>query len=90
MEPGSDLDRTWTGPSGLGLRWTGSRSSNSGPDLEVWVHGPQNLPGPDPDQTVDSVFGTATVCLFGGWLRLYNVAYLCVLFHFAFVPFVSL
>jgi len=22
-------------------------------------------------------FGTATVCLFGGWLRLYNVAYLC-------------
>jgi hypothetical protein len=27
----------------------------SGPDLEVWVRGLENSPGPDPDQTVDSV-----------------------------------
>jgi hypothetical protein len=47
--PGPNLDRTFRG-----LR-CGPGPGFSGPDLEVQVHGPQILPGPDPDPTVDSV-----------------------------------
>jgi len=57
--PGPNLDQTWTGPPRPGLRWSRSRSRFSGPDLEVRVHGPQNLAGPDPDLTADSVDPTA-------------------------------
>ena len=52
---GPNLDQTWTGPPGPGLRWTGSRSRFSGPDLEVRVHSLQDLAGPDPDLTAKGV-----------------------------------
>jgi hypothetical protein len=59
-----DQVRTWTdpGPDLLDPVWgePGPGPSFSGPDLEVRVRGPQNLPGPDPDRTVDSVDATTS------------------------------
>ena len=56
---GKDLVQTWIGP-GSDLQdpvWGGPGPGPCfhGPDLEVQVRGPQNLPRPDPDRTVDSV-----------------------------------
>ena len=62
-----DQVRTWTGPGPDPLDpvrgGPGPGPGISGLDLEVQVRGPQNLPGPDPDRTVDSVevFDPSTV-----------------------------
>jgi len=67
---GQDLVQTWTRP-GLDLLdpvhlRPGPGPDFSGPDLEVQVRGPEILPGPDPDQTVDSVVPLSCVSCKGG------------------------